>query len=145
VGEITDCAKLEIQGEVEGTVIADSLIVRESGVVKGELQVTTAEIHGQVRGRLDVRDGLDVRGTGRVEGDLSYGRLAVAMGGHISGQISSEHTETQRTATETAPETPASAPFALEGSQPATAASPYAGYTNGYANGAARLNGTGGT
>jgi cytoskeletal protein CcmA (bactofilin family) len=90
VGEITDCAKLEIQGTVEGSIIADALVVREGGVVKGDLQAAHAEIHGQFKGRLDVRDLLDVRSTGRVEGELSYGKLAVAMGGHISGQISSE-------------------------------------------------------
>jgi cytoskeletal protein CcmA (bactofilin family) len=135
VGEITQCAKLEIQGEVEGTIIADSLIVRESGVVKGELQATQAEIHGNVRGRLDVRDVLDVRGTGRVEGELSYGRLAVAMGGFISGTVSGE-TEAAQSGT-VAPATDKS-PFASQlngsSSEPTTS-----GYTNGtgYTNGAA--------
>jgi cytoskeletal protein CcmA (bactofilin family) len=37
-----------------------------------------------------VQDVLDVRGTGHVEGDLSYGKLAVAMGGYISGKVSSD-------------------------------------------------------
>lgn len=89
-GQITDCAKLEIQGTVEGTIVADVLIVREGGVVKGDVRAAHAEIHGLFEGQLAVRDVLDVRGTGHVEGDLSYGRLAVAMGGYISGKVSSE-------------------------------------------------------
>jgi cytoskeletal protein CcmA (bactofilin family) len=129
VGEITQCAKLEIQGEVEGTVVADQLVVRESGMVKGELQATQAEIHGIVRGRLDVRDVLDVRGTGRVEGDLSYGRLAVAMGGFISGTVSGEAEAAQ--AETAAADSTARSPFASQtnGSSDLNAA----GYTNGAA------------
>jgi cytoskeletal protein CcmA (bactofilin family) len=89
-GQISDCAKLEIQGTVEGTIVADALVVREGGVVKGDVRASHAEIHGLFEGQLAVRDVLDVRGTGHVQGELSYGQLAVAMGGYISGNISSE-------------------------------------------------------
>jgi cytoskeletal protein CcmA (bactofilin family) len=89
-GEITDCARLEIQGTVDGTIVADALIVREGGVVKGNVRAVHAEIHGRFEGQLAVQDVLDVRGTGHVEGDLSYGRLAVAMGGYISGKVNGE-------------------------------------------------------
>ena len=87
VGEITDCSRVEIQGVVDGTIIADALIVREGGSVKGRLQARHAEIHGHFNGQLEIVELLDVRSTGRVEGELAYGRLAVAMGGHISGSV----------------------------------------------------------
>jgi cytoskeletal protein CcmA (bactofilin family) len=89
-GQITDCARLEIQGTVDGSIVADTLIVREGGVVKGDVRAAHAEIHGLFEGQLAVQDVLDVRGTGHVEGDLSYGKLAVAMGGYISGKVSSD-------------------------------------------------------
>jgi cytoskeletal protein CcmA (bactofilin family) len=98
-GEITDCAKLEIQGTVDGTIVAEVLIVREGGVVKGNVRAVHAEIHGLLEGQLAVQDTLDVRGTGHVEGDLSYGRLAVAMGGYISGKVSSESSAAVRNTT----------------------------------------------
>jgi cytoskeletal protein CcmA (bactofilin family) len=96
-GQIADCAKLEIQGTVEGTIVADSIVVREGGVVKGEVRAVHAEIHGLFEGQLVVQDTLDVRGTGHVEGDLSYGKLAVAMGGYISGKVSGEAVTGART------------------------------------------------
>lgn len=86
-GEITNCSKLEIQGSVEGRIGATILVVREGGSVKGEILADDAEINGHVEGQLDVKGLLDIRSTGRVEGDLAYGKLAVAMGGHIAGQI----------------------------------------------------------
>jgi cytoskeletal protein CcmA (bactofilin family) len=99
-GQITDCARLEIQGTVDGSIVADTLIVREGGVVKGDVRAAHAEIHGLFEGQLAVQDILDVRGTGHVEGDLSYGKLAVAMGGYISGKVSSEVNAASRTNTE---------------------------------------------
>ena len=87
VGEITDCSRLEIQGVVDGTIVADVLIIRDGGSVKGRLQATRAEVHGLFNGQLEIAEVLDVRSTGRVEGELAYGKLAVAMGGHISGSV----------------------------------------------------------
>ena len=86
-GEITDCLRLEIQGVVEGTIVADALVIRAGGSVTGRLQANHAEVHGYFNGQLQITDLLDVRSTGRVEGELAYGKLAVAMGGHISGNI----------------------------------------------------------
>jgi cytoskeletal protein CcmA (bactofilin family) len=99
-GQITDCARLEIQGTVDGSIVADTLIVREGGVVKGDVRAAHAEIHGFFEGQLAVQDVLDVRGTGHVEGDLSYGKLAVAMGGYISGKVSSDTSASNRTSPE---------------------------------------------
>ena len=93
VGEITDCSRLEIQGSVEGTIVADTLVLRHGGGVKGRLQARHAEVHGDFNGILEVQDLLDVHSTGRVEGELAYGKLSVAMGGHISGNIISPQTD----------------------------------------------------
>ena len=86
-GEITNCSKLEIHGTVEGRIGAVALIVREGGSVKGEIYANDAEINGNIEGHVEVKGLLDIRSTGRVEGELAYGKLAVAMGGHIGGQI----------------------------------------------------------
>ena len=89
LGDITQCSKLDIQGIVEGRISADSLVVRDGGSVKGEVHAIDAEINGNLEGQVDIKGHLDVRSTGRVEGDLAYGKLSVAMGGHIAGQIKS--------------------------------------------------------
>ncbi len=89
-GQIYDCAKLEIEGMVEGNIVADALVIREGGVVKGDVKAATAEVHGVFQGKLIVEELLDVRSTGQVEGELSYGKLAVAMGGYMSGTINSD-------------------------------------------------------
>lgn len=92
-GEIGECKSIEIQGHVEGSVIAEEIVVRDGGSVNGTLTAVRAEIHGHVEGLINIRDLLDVRSTGRVYGELSYGRISIASGGHISGSIQRQEDE----------------------------------------------------
>ena len=112
-GEITDCFRLEIQGVVEGTIVADALVIHAGGSVTGRLQANHAEVHGNFNGQLQIAELLDVRSTGRVEGELAYGKLAVAMGGHISGNVTTPEATHLLVSSEPSPsEQPAIAPNA---------------------------------
>lgn len=109
VGEITDCSRVEIQGVVDGTIVAEALIIREGGSLTGRLQATHAEVHGAFNGQLDIAELLDIRSTGTVEGELAYGKLAVAMGGHISGNVTNPRVETPTQASHYSRETESAA------------------------------------
>ena len=112
-GEITDCFRLEIQGVVEGTIVADALVIHAGGSVTGRLQANHAEVRGNFNGQLQIAELLDVRSTGRVEGELAYGKLAVAMGGHISGNVTTpEPTHLLVSSEPSPPDQPAIAPSA---------------------------------
>jgi cytoskeletal protein CcmA (bactofilin family) len=87
VGDLVDCSMLEIQGSVEGRISTMALVIREGGSVNGEIHAETAEIHGRLDGHVEVSDTLDVRSTGRVSGEVTYGTLAVALGGFVLGSI----------------------------------------------------------
>lgn len=87
IGEIQDCAVVEIQGAVEGSVSAKSLVILEGGQVQGQIAAESAEVRGTFSGTLKIENLLDVKSTGRVEGDLAYGKLAVAMGGNVVGNV----------------------------------------------------------
>jgi cytoskeletal protein CcmA (bactofilin family) len=87
IGEISDCTTVEIQGVVEGKLLANSVIIREGGGFKGSLQADQAEIHGVMEGNAVVNDLLDIRSTGTVSADLAYGRLSVEAGGQMTGNI----------------------------------------------------------
>jgi cytoskeletal protein CcmA (bactofilin family) len=87
IGEISDCTTVEIQGVVEGKLLASSVIIREGGGFKGSLQADQAEIHGVMEGNAVVNDLLDIRSTGTVAADLAYGRLSVEAGGQMTGNI----------------------------------------------------------
>jgi cytoskeletal protein CcmA (bactofilin family) len=86
-GDISNSSTVEIQGFLEGNVVTNSLIVREGGGFKGEMQTQNAEVHGTVEGTLAVQDLLDIRATGRVSAEATYGKLAVSAGGCLAGNV----------------------------------------------------------
>jgi cytoskeletal protein CcmA (bactofilin family) len=87
VGEITNCTQVEIAGALEGKVVAEAVIVRAGGRLKGHVCSERAEVHGTIEGQVQVEDHLDIRSTGEVSGELAYGKLSVASGGRLAGSI----------------------------------------------------------
>ena len=85
--EISDCDVLVVEGEVEATVNSKAMQIAEPGTLKGQVTIDVAEIFGDFSGELTARTKLIVHGTGRVSGTIRYGKLIVAEGGVINGDI----------------------------------------------------------
>ena len=87
VGQIRASRHVEINGEVDGGIVSQTLVVSEGGKFDGTLRVDTAEVHGQLRGELYVRNLLNIGQTGDVEGNVRYGQLAMAEGGVLVAEL----------------------------------------------------------
>lgn len=85
--EISDCDGLIIEGHVEATVNSKAMEIAEPGTLKGTALIDVAEIRGEFTGELTARTRLVVHGTGRVSGNIRYGKLVVEEGGEISGDL----------------------------------------------------------
>lgn len=85
--EITDCDSLVIEGQVEATVHSKAMEIAKPGTLKGNAQIDVAEIHGEFVGELTARTRLVVHGTGRISGTIRYGKLVIAEGGEITGDV----------------------------------------------------------
>jgi cytoskeletal protein CcmA (bactofilin family) len=85
--EISDCDVLVVEGEVEATVNSKAMQIAQPGTLKGHVSIDVAEIFGEFSGELTARTKLIVHGTGRVSGTIRYGKLIVAEGGVLSGDI----------------------------------------------------------
>lgn len=88
-GEIIDSTILDIQGEFEGDVEANSVIVREGASFKGSMQTQFVEVYGLIEGTLIAEELLDIRPTGLVNAEVRYGELSVATGACLTGSIQS--------------------------------------------------------
>jgi cytoskeletal protein CcmA (bactofilin family) len=87
-GEIRACDLLIVEGQVEATLSESRAIeISTSGVFKGVADIESAEVSGLIEGELVVRNTLVIHATGRVLGKISYGRIEIARGGIIQGQI----------------------------------------------------------
>ena len=87
-GSINACEKLVVEGRVEAN-ISDcrEIEVADGGTFKGEAEIEVAEIKGIFEGALIARELLMVRASGRVSGNIRYGRLEVERGGQIEGDV----------------------------------------------------------
>ncbi|MFO1396787.1 MAG: polymer-forming cytoskeletal protein [Burkholderiales bacterium] len=85
--EITDCDSLVIEGQVEATVNSKAMEIAKPGTLRGTAQIETAEVHGEFVGELTARTRLIVHGTGCVSGTIRYGKLIVAEGGEVTGDV----------------------------------------------------------
>ena len=85
--EISDCDAVVIEGHVEATVHSTALEIARPGTLNGTADIDVAEIHGEFVGDLTARTRLVVHGTGRVSGTIRYGKLVVAEGGELTGDV----------------------------------------------------------
>lgn len=85
--EITDCDTLVVEGLVEATMDSRVIRISEQGAFKGSAEIDMAEIHGHFDGTLLVRQKLTIYATGKVSGQVSYGKLVIEEGGQLSGDI----------------------------------------------------------
>ena len=86
-GEISNCAILVVEGNVEASLDAESLEVLQRGVFKGDARVETADIQGSVEGDLTVTGLLRIHSTGSASGKITNGRIEVDTGGGLHGEI----------------------------------------------------------
>ena len=85
--EVTDCDLLVIEGHVDATVHSKEMEISKPGTLNGTALIDVAEVHGEFTGELTARTRLVVHGTGKVSGTIRYGKLIVAEGGTISGDM----------------------------------------------------------
>ena len=104
-GEISSCDKLIVEGRVQANVTdCHEISIAQTGTFKGNAEIDGAEVSGQFQGTLTVHDRLLIRSTGRVDGEIRYGRLEIECGGELTGQVTSMGPpKQQRTAGGSAP------------------------------------------
>ncbi len=86
-GELV-CDHLMVEGVVEARVKeCQRLEIAETGLFRGTVEIQEADIGGRFEGEIIVQGRLNVRATGRIDGKISYGELAVEAGGLLDGEI----------------------------------------------------------
>lgn len=85
--QILDCDTLIVEGRVEATMDSRLIRIAENGSFVGTVSIDVAEIHGHFEGELTARSQLIIHSTGRVSGTIRFGKLVVAEGGELNGDI----------------------------------------------------------
>jgi cytoskeletal protein CcmA (bactofilin family) len=90
-GEISAPDVIVVDGIIEGDVTARSIRVGISGSIKGNVVANEAEVHGTLAEKVEVKQFLLVRSTGRIEGSVSCGDVQVEKGAILAGGVFSVH------------------------------------------------------
>lgn len=83
VGDISAPGLLEIQGQVEGRVIADSVVIEERGTVNGEVQAAAVGVKGTFSGHI-AGGAVRVHASARLSGTIRYESLSIESGSEIT-------------------------------------------------------------
>lgn len=83
VGDITAPGLLEIQGQIEGRVTADSVVIEDRGTVDGEIHAAAVGIKGHFSGHV-AGGAVRIHANAQVSGTIRYDTLSVESGAEIT-------------------------------------------------------------
>ena len=86
VGDITAPGLLEIQGEVEGRVAADSVVIEEHGQVRGEVAAAAVGVRGTFDGHI-AAGAVRIHATARLSGTIAYATLSIESGAEVTATL----------------------------------------------------------
>ncbi len=92
VGDVHFSGGLHLDGVVKGNVIADDdtlsvAIVSERGCIEGEVRVPRLLLNGKVNGDVYASERVELHRHARVNGNVYYNMLEMAMGAEINGNL----------------------------------------------------------
>ncbi|MDQ2068173.1 polymer-forming cytoskeletal protein [Xinfangfangia sp. CPCC 101601] len=85
-GEISSTGAVEVYGEIDGNIAAETLTIGTEGRVTGALHARTVEVKGQVEGKITC-DSFTMRATAQVSADVSYAKVVIESGALIDGRF----------------------------------------------------------
>lgn len=85
-GEITSTGLIEIEGNINGTIKGNSVILREGCFVEGTIIAESISIRGKFDGTIRAKN-IDITNKAKVTGTIEYGSLCVEDGASIDGQF----------------------------------------------------------
>ncbi|HEX8184389.1 MAG TPA: polymer-forming cytoskeletal protein [Blastocatellia bacterium] len=97
-GDIVFTDRIQVDGKVTGRLASESgtLVVGESGHLQAEVDVGICVVHGSVHGNLIARSKVEIRKSGRINGDVITPVLLVEEGAVFNGAIKMGQEATSR-------------------------------------------------
>lgn len=87
-GEVSVPDLVVVDGTIEGNITARVVCVGQTGVIRGNISATEADISGWISDHIEIKQLLVVRATGRIEGKVMYGEIELEKGAVVTGELS---------------------------------------------------------
>lgn len=88
-GTLISSEDMTIDGQVEGTIeiLNQGLTIGPDADIRADIVAGTVTIHGTVIGSIRASAKVDIRATGRIDGDLTSPRIVLADGAVVRGRV----------------------------------------------------------
>ena len=85
-GDIETSNDIRIDGKLDGNLFCKAkVIIGNSAVLEGNLSAVNAEISGEIVGKVEVSELLNLKNTSTVHGDINTGKLVIEAGAKFNG------------------------------------------------------------
>lgn len=95
-GDLSSKGTARIDGQLQGNVEADWVIVGETGHIKGNVTSRGAIIDGKVEGNVMASEVVEIKSKGQLFGDLFSPKLVISEGGVFEGHSYMRSTEGEK-------------------------------------------------
>jgi cytoskeletal protein CcmA (bactofilin family) len=103
-GELRFRDSFRIDGELKGRIVSDNtLIVGETGKVDADVECAVVSIRGNLSGRVQARDRIELLAGSRVQATLVSPRLVIEEGAFFQGECDMSPAEGRKTPAASAP------------------------------------------
>ncbi len=89
-GQIVSKGTLRVDGKINGQVNADYVILSETASVKGDVTARGVIIGGRLEGNVAAREGVEIKSTGKIWGEIFTDKICIAEGGVFNGKVEME-------------------------------------------------------
>lgn len=86
VGDIFTQGEMQIDGQVEGDIACQNLVVGEGARISGEVIAETVHVHGELRGKVTATT-ISIAHSAKVIGDITHGSLEIEAGAEVEGHF----------------------------------------------------------
>lgn len=92
-GDMISDGMVHVDGQIEGDITCDDLIIGTKGMVSGSIKVTNLQLFGTLKGKAEVSD-LFIAKTAKLLGDATHNSIAIEPGAYIDGRCTRKTTIT---------------------------------------------------
>jgi cytoskeletal protein CcmA (bactofilin family) len=86
VGDIITQGEMQIDGQLEGDITCQNLVIGEGAHITGEITADCVRIHGHLNGKV-VANNVVIAKSANVIGDIIHESLEIEAGGHLEGHL----------------------------------------------------------
>lgn len=85
-GDVTCAGDIRIDGVLNGTLNSEGkVVVGQTGIIEGEVTCKNADVSGNIKANIIVKELLQLKATANITGDINTNKLSIEPGANFTG------------------------------------------------------------